>query len=314
MKVFKMLDTVHYWLEAEQAGVHLPAFLPSSLQRIATTDRDGVMSVNGHLSNLRVGIYRAGVSVKGSICSYALKSNLGTLTRQDIERSTEQLSDELGLPMSRANITRVDVAKSLLVSASPLAYLPYFGDSQHYKRLVQPQSLYYQSTQRQLHIYDKIAEAKRAGVVVPDVWKGKNVLRYELRFLGRLAQQFNQATVTAADLYKEDFYMNLVDRWVSEFQAIRKIRHIDFDFAAMRNVKGFEQQIFLLGIQALGGETAALDLIERANQRGVFENRTQRKRAKDLIKGLCQLPTLTVEPLLLEEVERKVKAVQQHYR
>lgn len=309
-----MLDTVHYWLEAEKAGVHLPAFLPSSLQRIAITDRNGVTSINGHLNNLRVSIYQTGVSVKGSICSYALQSNLGTLTRQEVEHATQQLSDELGLPMSRAKITRIDVAKSLLVSASPLAYLPYLGDSQHYKRLVQPKSLYYQNAQRQLLIYDKIAEAKRSGVSLPEIWKGKNVLRYELRFLGRLAQQFNRAIVTAADLYKENFYMNLIDRWVNEFQAIRKIRHIDFDFMAMKNVKGFEQQIFLLGIQALGGETAALEMIERANQQGVFANRTQRKRAKDLIKGLCQLPTLTVEPLLLEEVERKVKAVQQHYR
>lgn len=310
-----MLDTVHSFLRVERAGkVDLSALLPGLLSHVTEHDRGGNRYVTGYLDNLRVFANREGVSVKGSLSTYANGSPFGTLTRQGVEEGFERLSDSLHLPMQRAKIGRVDVAKSLLVTHSPNAYYPYLGECPRYKRLVQPQSLYYQSGQRTQHFYDKIAWSKTERLPLPDVWKGRNVLRYEVRFMRHLPKQFNQPEVTAALLYQERFYMGLLDCWVGEFERIRKERLVDFDLSTMRNTKDFDRQIYLLGLQSLGGEGAALDLIDRARQQGVFENRTQLKRLRDRIKEISQTPALTASSPLVEELERKIKTVQQAYR
>lgn len=65
-------------------------------------------------------------------------------------------------------------------------------------------SIYYRNNQRTIVFYDKVLEGKKKGESIPIAWADKNVLRYELRFLGRLLKQFNRTSLTAEDLYKDE--------------------------------------------------------------------------------------------------------------
>lgn len=317
-----MYDTVHLFLPTERAGgLNLPAYIPPLLERVTEHYREsGEYSVSGHLSNLRVSAGGAGLWVKGSFCTYHYENNFGSLTRQETEHTLEQLSDALSLPMSRANVGRVDVGKALLTKHPPAAYFTELGICPYYARLSQPESIRYQNGKRILTFYDKKAEGKRAGLVLPEIWEGRNVLRYEGRFTSRLPEQFNRAEVTAADLHEERFYIGIIDRWVKEFETIRKVNRVDINInQAMRSVKDFSQIAERLLIEQLGGETAALELIEQNRLKGEYKNRTDIKRLKDRIKELGQPSTAgpdRAEPTsdLMAELSVKVRQAQQFYR
>ena len=317
-----MYDTTHLFLPRERAGgLDLPAYVPALLERVTEHyHANGQHSVSGYLSNLRVSVGGAGLWVKGSLCTYHHQNNFGSLTRQDAQRAIEQLSDAFSLPMSRANVSRVDVGKTILTKYPPAAYFDELGMSQHYTRLSQPESIRYQNGKRVLTFYDKKAEGKRAGLALPDIWVNRNALRYEGRFMSRLPHQFNQAEVVAADLCEEQFYIGIIDRWVKEFETIQKVNRVDVNLEqAMRSVKDFSQIAERQLIQQLGGEMAALALIEQNRLKGEYKNRTDIKRLKDRIRELSQ-PIVSepnqaeVSSDLMAELSAKVIQAQQYYR
>ncbi|UFH54814.1 phage/plasmid replication protein [Spirosoma sp. KNUC1025] len=281
---------------------------------------NGQQSVSGYLSNLRVSAAGAGLWIKGSLCTYYHKNNFGNLTRQDTQRVIEQLSDILSLPINRANVGRVDVGKTMLTKHPPTVYLAELGLCKYYARLSQPKSIRYQNGKRVLAFYDKRAEGKQARLITPAIWTNKNTLRYEARFVSRLPKQFNRTEIVATDLYDEDFYIGLIDQWVSEFEKIQKVGRIDVNLEqAMKSVKDFSQTAERLLIQQLGGELAALELVELNRQKGEYKNRTEVKRLKDRIKELSQQSTGKSERAeagseLMEELGAKVKRAQQYYR
>ena len=312
-----MYDTIHAFWEGGSAGggSSLLAELPAKLSRSTVHQKqDGQTYLSGHLDNLRVIVNERGVSVQGSLCRFHLKTNVAGLNRGEMERATERLSDALGLPMQTAKVTRVDVAKNLFVKQPPDTYLPYLGVCQYYQRLVQPHSLYYQNAKRVLHFYDKVAECKNDSEPLPPIWAGKNVLRYEARFTRRLPEQFNRAGLTLADLANEQFYMNIIDRWVNEFTAIRKVKQVELIGATLTNVKNFDDFIYQAGLQALGGETEVLTLIEQARKQGAFTNRVQVSRIRNRVKEISQRATVEPSADLIAEVEEQVKRVQRYYR
>ncbi len=318
-----MIDTAHLFLPADLAGRNdLPALVADRLERPTLHQQpSGEVSVSGHLRNLRVSAGGAGLWVKGSLCTYYHQNNFGNLTRQEVQRAIEQLSDGLSLSMSLASVGRIDVGKTMLTRYPPTAYFTELGLCQHYARLTQPESIRYQNGKRVLTFYDKKAQGKQAGLVVPDLWQGKNTLRYEGRFVSRLPQQFNRAQVTAADLYAEGFYMSLIDRWVKEFDAIQKINPVDINLKqAMRSRKEFTEIAERLLVQQLGGELATLEMIEQNRLKGEYKTRIEVKRLKDRIRELSQQPAKSgaaeVERAadLMGEVGAKVRQAQQFYR
>ena len=112
------------------------------------------------------------------------------------------------------------------------AYYGFLGECQYYNRLPQSKSLYYSNGLRQKVFYNKIAEGKAKGIILPDVWDGQNVLRYEMRFTSRLSKQFNQAEITASSLSDEKFYMAVFDKWLTEYEAINKLHSINFNLSS----------------------------------------------------------------------------------
>lgn len=318
-----MLDTVHLFLPTDRAGgLDLPALISDRLERPTLHQNDsGEVSVSGHLNNLIIGANGAGLWLKGSLCTYHYKNNLGNLTRQDGQYVIEQLSDILSLPVSRANVGRIDVGKTMLTRYPPTAYYTHLGMCQYYSRLSQPESIRYQNSKRVLTFYDKKIQSKRAGLILPDIWQDKNALRYESRFTSRLPKQFNRAEVKAVDLYEEGFYITLIDRWVSEFDSIQKIGRVNINLQhSMRSIKDFTEIAQQRLIEELGGEVAALEMIEQNRLKGEYKNRTEVKRLKDRVKALSQLAKMPVDTDverdadLIGELSQKVKQAQQFYR
>lgn len=274
---------------------------------------DGQIYVSGYLNNYKVSISGQGVSLKGSLAKYFLPDNFHTLTRSDSARAFEMMADELHLPIQKAKVNRIDFSQNFIMDFEPQAYYNFLGECQYYERQPQSKSLYYTNTLRQKLFYNKIAEGKAKGLKLPDVWKGQNVLRYEMRFKSRLPKQFNLPEITASNLSDEKFYVTIFDKWLAEYEAINKLHSINFNLSDMNSPKDFWKQINLMAINLIG-QDKIMQEIENLRYQKAFDKPEYYSRLKKEIKDLCKKPKLTEASDLVAEMDKKIKSSKRFYR
>ena len=309
-----MYDTINLWLSIDKAGGFDVSKTLQSLSGVTEHTRDdGQVYVSGYLKNYRVNISGQGVSLKGSLANYFLPDNFHTLTRSDSARAFEMMSDELCLPIQKAKVNRIDFAQNFLMIYEPEAYYPYLGDCQYYQRQPTSNSLYYSNTLRQKLFYNKIAEGKKRGLTLPEVWNSQNVLRYEMRFTSRLPKQFNKAEVTASSLSDEKFYMAVFDKWLTEYDAINKLNSINFNLSVMNSPKDFWKQMNLMAISVIG-QDKIIEEVENLRHQKAFDKPEYYSRLKREIKELCKTPEMTESSDLIQELDQKIKAAKKYYR
>lgn len=113
---------------------------------------------------------------------------------------------------------------------------------------------------------------------MPELYRGRNVLRYEQRFTHRLASVLGVPAVTGATLYDEAFYIAVLRRWRDTYNAIGKINDIQLNFTAMIGKRRLYRYGVLALIGQFGGELAFLNQIAETQKRGEIS----RKQAHDL--------------------------------
>ena len=310
-----MYDSVNIWLGSDQAGIeNLSAFAESRLTDLTEIVRpDGQVILTGHLQNYKANVSQSGISLKGSLAKYYLGDNIQTLTRSDSQRAIEKMQDETLLPIDLAKVTRFDIAANLLMRHEPKAYYSYLGDCQYYKRSQLPDSVYYSNSQRVKLFYNKAAEVKKQGLMLPEVTTGYNILRYELRFTGRLTKQFNRSDIMVSTLTDEKFYIDAVNRWVHEYQSIDKKRDLNINYENMKSPKDFNRWLQLYAVNDIGQDRLML-AIDEMRLMQTFDKPEYYSRLKKELKQLCNDPDRSTSSELVTELDKKVSQISQHYR
>lgn len=311
-----MYDTVFLRLtQAEVNGVDFLEEVPCFLEDMGEHIYSGFPFITGNLNGLKVTANRYQLKVKdGSLCKYLLGDNFQTMGRGDTQRAIEKLSDTLHLPMGKAVVTRMDIAQNFIVKHPPQVYLNHLGALRYANRLQEPSGLYYSLNGGRLCFYDKNKEQKSKREEIPDLYNGRNVLRYERRYTQRIAAKFGVAEVTGAMLYDEAFYIEVLNRWKADYQAIQKINDITLNFQAMKT----KQELYKMGILSLteqaGGQVEMINQINEAQQRGELT----KKQAYDLrvaVNEACQLKEgLTAPNEAIQELDKKVAEAVRFYR
>lgn len=307
-----MFDTVNFWLGSDEVARADKLACLTYLSNITEKTRDGRTFFTGYLRNYIVNVSDAGISFKGSLAKFHLDDNIKTLNRGDTQRAIERMADELHLPIKASKVTRIDFAHNMVMRYEPEAYYQYLGDCQYYQRLLQPKSLYYNNSQRVKLFYNKIDEARKKNVSIPEVVAGDNLLRFELRFVSRIPKQFNKE-IKACHLSDERFYIELINRWILEYQSIQKNRLINLNLNEMNSPKDFWKQGNLHWIKLIGQDTA-LRLVDDMKKRQVFDKPEYYSRLKKEIKELCSQPDLTQTSELISELDSKIKRAKAYYR
>lgn len=312
-----MFDSVNFKLTQEEAGgIDFLSETTCYLEDIAEhTFKDGLSVITGKLGGLKVSVNHYQVKVcDGSLCKWYLGDNYQTMGRSDTQRAVEKLSDALHLPMDRAKICRLDIAQNFITKHPTEVYLNHLGLLKYSQRLRQPNSLYYVQSGGLLCFYDKNKEQQSKRDAVPDLYKGRNVLRYEQRYTKRIASQMNVPQVTASTLYDETFYMYLLNRWRDSYRAIQKINDITLNFKAMKTKQDLYKMGVLSLIEQAGGQVQIIEQINEALKRGDLT----RKQAFDLrqaVKDACSINEgLTVQSDAIEELNKKVSEAVRFYR
>lgn len=110
-----MYDTINFRLSQYEAGglIFLKKHL-LILKNVGEHNYSGDVVITGNLKGLKVSLNRYLMKVKdGSLCKWYLGNNFHTMGAGRYQRAIEALSEALHLDMSKAAVTRMDIAQNI---------------------------------------------------------------------------------------------------------------------------------------------------------------------------------------------------------
>lgn len=247
----------------------------------------------GTLKNLNIYIESAFVRIEGSLPKYYYGSNLITLSRSEPGIIIDQLSNELGIPLQEAIITRIDIAANIEVENNPKSYFLSLGILSKFDRLLRKgSSLYYEQNWCKLCFYDKIAEAKSHNdSYLTEELLNKNILRYEIRFFRDWLKYYFKRNIKAKEIYGDssDICCELVAEWYFKYEAITKtgIMKPKFDMT-MKSLLGWY-------LKELSRKQDILKIIDANGNKGDRRAARLKREVKKLLKEQSGEPENLVE-------------------
>jgi hypothetical protein len=310
-----MYDTISFWLNRVEAGNDFEASTLYLTNVKETVNRDtGAIWTAGNMENLKVTVSSAGVSVKGSLAKFLLPDNTYTLTRHLAKEAIEKLSDGLHIDLKRANVTRIDVSTNFIMKHDTSAYYGVLGLCRHFNRIRDTDNtLYYHNKgkeqKRAMVFYDKAREATARNGVIPDVYRGENLLRYESRWNTRLPQQLNEPEIKGATLFDRRFYSKIVSLWADNYFSIEKKKKTNNK--AMEDIKTVSDAtdyVCALALQRLPVDEIQ-EIINELKQCNVFSDRKYYTRLKGKLNEISGKASITETDDLVKEMDGEIRQV-----
>lgn len=174
-----------------------------------TSEYKQVEGGSGHIKGLRVSVTEKCVKVSGSLSKYFRGTNLDSLTLSQVEKAIKQLGKDLGVPMIKADVERVDMAENFEMSHPPEFYISKMQSLGECCPNKWKGTTYFPSNGVLLRFYDKSKEVRKkrknqkntSGAFSTSV--ERNLLRYEICFGKKAIRRMFGHQLKAKDLYAE---------------------------------------------------------------------------------------------------------------
>jgi len=304
-----MYDSVNFWIDRVMVGGD-PLTVAQYLDNATEHNGERGYTVTGKAGDYSVLLTDNGVSLKGSLPKFLLPSNIHTLNRSGAGEAISKLSDTLHLPVKQAKVTRIDVSNVLPVKRPVSDYYPLLGNKPHSQRLqATADTLYYNTAKKQHIFYNKIAEAKAKGMMIPPGFGGANLLRVEVRFTQRLPIQFQRAEIIGSTLYEEQFYTEMVKRWGNEYFSIDKLKANTFmDTTNIKTPKEGANALFSFLLQGAGTDLIN-SFIADLRAKNTYDDPKYYSRLRDELNKLTKATTLAEQNELIKELDQSIREV-----
>lgn len=194
--------------------------IPSELKITSEGVEYGISYVRGNFRNLKIRITKSKIKIEGSIHVFCKGNNLEPMSFNEFIEATNLLEQMLQLPFENARVSRLDFSGNILMKHPIVAYFTYFGQKSRFKKQVFNNGINYNSEELILVLYDKIKELKHKRDVIPEYFHGKNVLRFEMRFMRKLGKSFNVPELKLSKLKEPAFFNQLCLKWRQEFKSV----------------------------------------------------------------------------------------------
>ena len=300
------------WYNEPRQGIHSGKLtVVGGIENQSTENRNiGKMSIR--FSDT----YPQKLSVSGSLAKFHYGDNLQKLTRSETQKAIEKLSERLSVNLKPAKVQRLDLGGNLIMNRPCSEYQSLLNEVPRMLRSTvnsKSNSVYFQNSQRTIILYDKIEDCRWLKVEIPELFRGRNVLRYELRFMKNISVQFKGQTITAETLYSEPFYIEILDRWRESYFAISR----NEGFKMKEDIDIHKPQDLLkhfaaIGIQQLG-TGKVLDMLDNSRQSGKL-SKMQVHRLKAKINEITSTPELVEPNDCIKELDKKVNREVMCYR
>ena len=308
-----MYDKVKFWMDRAIIGEHYP-IIANYLDNANTQTnlQTGEVKTFGSLEGLRISIFVGGLSVVGSLPKFLYGNNVYHLDKHAAKTAIEKMSDILHLEISSAIVTGFEFGTNFLMQHPVTEYLTKLGDIPRLSRYNFDQStLYYKGVGRHqskvFAFYDKIADAKAKKMAYPQEWSGANLLRYEMRFNGRLPKQLKVSEVKASTLSNDSFYRMLVKRYQDTYFSISKQTQIKTN--VMSEIKNVSDafNVFVARLINQSGQTQVSDFVNELKNLCVFDDRKNYTRLKKKIEEIATKSNIMVSDELIKELDDEIK-------
>lgn len=287
-------------------------FLNSAKEQIDL--RTGEVCIFGNLEGLKVCIYAGGISIIGSLPKYIYPNNIYLLNRSTTAQAIEKLSDALHLPLNDARVTGLEFGNAFMMRQPVESYLSKLGEMPGLQRYhFDVGSLYYKPRGKQqpkiFAFYDKIADARVKGMVLPEGFKGANLLKYEMRLNGRLHKQLGEPEVKASTLTERAFYAKLVTMYQESYFSIHKSNQVKPDSMSQIKTVSDAYNVLVARLISQSDKTQITGFLDELKANNVFADRKSYTRLKNKIEEVSTKAGITMSDELIKELDDEVKNV-----
>lgn len=305
-----MYDKVKFWAARTRATPDVSKFLDRAKDQI--DHETGEICTFGSLDGFKVAIYTSGISVIGSLAKYFYPNNIYTLDRHSTARAIEKLSDSLHLQMQEAKVTGLEFGQVFIMAHPVENYLSKLGDMPKLLRYhFDVGSLYYKTRGRQqskvFAFYDKKADAAVKEMALPVGFDEANLLRYEMRYNGRLPDQLKTPEVKASTLSEKGFYKKMMERYQKSYFSISKLNQIKTDDMSQIKTVSDAFEVLVARLISQSSQTEIAGFIEELKEAKVFEDRKNYTRLKNKIQEVSTKAGLSVSDELIKELDDAIK-------
>lgn len=200
----------------------------------------------GHYKNFQVTITDKRVTVNGSLSKYYFGNNVQTLSFSEVNIALLQLSKELGIPLLRGEIRRIDMALSIPLDHNIVKYYKSFADTPRYSKDTHKHGIRYTRGNIVLALYDKTFDA----VTSNQFTHGGDVLRIELRIMKRVRRTVSPTAkkLFLLQLLSSTMKTKLVQLWIKHYTSI-EIKKTFTDLTVAKGWKDCSKYLMLEGIK-----------------------------------------------------------------
>lgn len=264
--------------------------------------------LSGSKRNLRVREYTWGLSIEGSLVKWLHQgSNLYELSLADAGHAIRQISDELKTDLLEASVTRLEFGTNIRLQNSVPRYFALLGDMPNRQRdPLSRSSLYYRRRTKKdtesLVFYDKIEEARKHEIDIPEEFADANIMRVELRFNKCLNRQLRQP-VYGKTLLDESFFLELRNRLIDNYFSIVKIEKTQMkDTSIIKKPKDAINLFFSIQFaKNTDMQQAVEDYLQMLSDSGVFKRAADKTRVKKQIYAILGMAaSASHDPLRIE--------------
>ncbi len=142
---------------------------------------------------------------------------------------------------------------------------------------------------------------------IPAGLEDANLLRYEIRFDGRLPQQLKWPMVIASTLYEKEFYKMMVKRYKDIYFSIPKIKQVKTDIMSEIKTVGDAFNVFVARLISQTGQDQIGGFLNELKEAGVFADKNNYSRLKRKIKEVATKADITISDELIRELDDDVK-------
>lgn len=290
-----------------------------SPNEIVNRDTGEIIGCSGKVSNLNISVFNSGVSIVGSLAKFMYSDNIVSLSKRTTKEAINKLSDTLNINIGEAKLTELEFGTNFLMQHPINRYLDLLKEAPYLNSIrTTLDTLYFRSQGRArgrvgknnkvLCFYDKIKEIKSREGLIPDVYANQNVLRYEMRYNGRIARQLRTNEVTAGLLYSDKLYNHIKKEYVNNYKSIVKTNYM---MSNSSNIKTVTDAFNLLFAKLINEkDNKVIDgFINDLKSQNIFEDRKYYTRLKNKLNEVATITADKTNQDLAKELDDEIKNI-----
>jgi hypothetical protein len=202
---------------------------------------------------------------------------------------------------------RFDIGYNFVLDNKIQYYMTCLGDVTRFKKTIycNYETIQYSNSTRSIIFYDKLKEARKSKVTIPEHFQNLDgkILRYELQFKRRLANEFDISYGVKADyLYNRDFLNKALEKWKASYFSIRKIHSPVLGINPQMGHRELLKSLASIGVDKVGYDEV-LNILD--SEKGNLK-RQMYSRLKKCVRELISIDSESQGKDYIKELDGKV--------